>query len=119
VAITAQIGGDSAGGAFVWEIHYDDATRNVTTTATGTGWCYVTVQITSAVTRTVAYFPVTGGTSQNPDLAARMAAADFKVTADGSTVVLASNVNANQVTRIVGKAGALGGLPSTSEWSRA
>jgi hypothetical protein len=119
MTVTAQVGGDAGGGAFAWIIQYDDATREVTTSATGIGWCYVSVQITSSITRTVAYFPVSGGTSQNPDLAARMAAADFRVTADGSTVVLASGVNANQVARIVGKAGALGGLPAPSEWSRA
>jgi hypothetical protein len=119
MTITAQVGGDAGGGAFAWIIQYDDATRDVTTSATGIGWCYAPVQITSSITRTVAYFPVSGGTSQNPDLAAKMAAADFRITSDGSTTVLVSNVPANQVARIVGKPGALGGLPAPAEWSRA
>lgn len=125
MAITAHIGGVEAGGppdGMSWDIFYDDTTRQVTTAAQDAGWCWVQVQITAVLTRTVAYYPsATGLTveSQNPDLAARMQAADFRVVADGSTVVLASNVNANQVSRIIGKAGATGGLPATSEWSRA
>jgi hypothetical protein len=46
-----------------------------------------------------------------------MAAADFHVVPDGSTVVLVANVPPNQVSRVVGKPGtAIGGLPSTAEW---
>lgn len=115
MAVTATVGGES-GGAFSWRIDYDDQTRAVTTTAAGTGYCLVTVQITNTLTRTVAYSQP-GGTTQNADLAARMAAADFQVVADGSTVTLATGVNPNQVSRVIGKAGqAVGGLPSTAEW---
>jgi hypothetical protein len=115
MAVTARIGGSSAG-VFEWTIEYDDTTRNVTTFATGEGFCLVTVQITANVTRTVAY-AAAGATSQNADMAARMAAADFQVVPDGSTTVLAAGVNPNQVSRVVGKAGtAVGGLPSTAEW---
>lgn len=125
MAITAQIGGYEGAGALQWQISYDDATREVTSVAGGTngnpasGFCLVTVQVTSAVTRTVAYFPPSGGTSVNPDLAARMAAADFRITADGSTVVLASNITPAQVSRLVSKSSVVAGLPSTSEWTRA
>lgn len=118
-AVTAIIGGEDGGGAFSWQISYDDQTRAVTTTAAGTGFCFVTVQVTASITRTVAYYPVAGGESINPDLAARMAAADFRVTADGSTVTLASGIPPAQVRRIVGKVGAVGGFVSEAEWSRA
>jgi hypothetical protein len=124
VAVTAHIGGVEAGGppgGMAWDIFYDDATRQVTTSATDAGWCWVQVQITAALARTIAYYPsATGLTveSQNPDLAARMQAADFRVVADGSTVVLASNVPAAQVQRIGGKGGSVSGFQSTSEWSR-
>jgi hypothetical protein len=115
MAVTARIGG-SSGGVFEWTIEYDDATRDVTTFAQGTGFCLVTVQISASITRTVAY-AAAGTSSQNADLAARMATADFHVVPDGSTVVLASGVNPNQVSRVVGKAGAaIGGLPSQAEW---
>jgi hypothetical protein len=115
MTVTVRIGGSSAG-VFEWTIEYDDATRDVTTFATGPGFCLVTVQISASITRTVAY-AAAGTSSQNADLAARMAAADFHVVPDGSTVVLAPNVPANQVSRVVGKAGtAVGGLPSQAEW---
>jgi hypothetical protein len=115
MAVTVRIGGSSAG-VFEWTIEYDDATRDITTFATGDGYCLVTVQISASITRTVAYAPA-GATSQNGDLAARMAAADFHVVPDGSTVVLVANVPPNQVSRVVGKPGtAIGGLPSTAEW---
>jgi hypothetical protein len=118
MAVTARIGG-SSGGVFEWTIEYDDASRDVTTFATGTGFCLVTVQISASITRTVAYAQA-GGVTQNADLAARMAAADFHVVPDGATVVLASNVPPAQVSRVVGKAGtAIGGLPSTAEWRAA
>jgi hypothetical protein len=115
VAITAQI--SSSSGDRSWTISYDDVTRDATCTAVGPGFDFITVQITSSVTRTVAIFPVAGGQSVNADLAARMAAADFTVTANGSTTVLASGINPNQVARIVGKSGqVVGGLPSSDEW---
>jgi hypothetical protein len=115
MAITASIGGSSGG--FDWVVEYDDATRAVTTSATGPGFCLVTVQVTSAISRTIAYTPVGGGTTQNADLAARMAAADFHVTSDGAVVTLATGINPNQVSRIVGKSGqVVGGLPSSAEW---
>lgn len=116
MTVTARISGSSAD-AFDWEIEYDDSTRDVTTIATGTGFCLVTVAVTASITRTVAYAQA-GTTSQNPDLAARMAVADFHVVPDGQVAVLASNVNPNQVSRIVGKGGVVGGLPSNAEWSR-
>jgi hypothetical protein len=126
MTVTARVGGIEAGGppsGMSWLIEYDDATRAVTATAQDAGWCYVTVTVTSTITRTVAFYPAaTGltGNSQNPDLAARMAAADFRVVADGSTVTLVTGINPNQVSRLVGKAGTVvGGLPSSSEWSRA
>lgn len=122
MAVTARIGGVEAGGAanggMEWEIQYDDQTRNVTATANGQGFCFVTVQLTTTVTRTVAFKPSGAGSSVNPDLAAQMNAADFQATSDGSVGVLASGVNANQVSRVVGKPGAVGGLRFTSEWTR-
>jgi hypothetical protein len=115
MAITASIGGSSGG--FEWVVEYDDVTRAVTTSATGPGFCLVTVQVTPTITRTIAYTPVGGGATQTADLAARMAAADFHVTSDGATVTLATGVNPNQVSRIVGKSGqTVGGLPSSAEW---
>jgi hypothetical protein len=75
------------------------------------------------VSRSVAFYPAATGLtveSRNPDLAAGMPTADFRVVADGSTVTLATGVNPNQVSRIVGKSGqTVGGLPSSSEWSPA
>jgi hypothetical protein len=122
MAVTARIGGVEAGGVtnggMEWEIQYDDQTRNVTATASGQGFCFVTAQVTTAVSRTVAFKPTGAGSSVNLDLAARMSAADFQAAADGSVGILASNVNANQVSRIVGKSGAVGGLQFTSEWTR-
>jgi hypothetical protein len=125
MTVTARIGGIEAGGpptGMSWTIEYDDITRVVTATGQGAGWCYVTVTVTSTTTRNVAFYPAASGlavNSQNPDLAARMAAADFRIVADGSTVTLASGVNPNQVSRLVGKAGTVvGGLPSAAEWSR-
>lgn len=117
MAITASIGGSAGGDAFAWEIDYDDATRAVTTVATGSGFCFVTVQVTASITRTVAYFPAAGAVSVKPTLATLMAGADFTVISDGTTQTLASGVNPNQVSRIVGKAGSIGGLPSSSTWS--
>lgn len=124
MTVTASLGGLEVGGpptGMSWSIEYDDATRNVTATALGAGWCLVVVQITASVTRTVGFYPsATGLTveSRNPDFAG-MATADFRIVADGSTVILASNVNPNQVSRIVGKSGSVvGGLPSTGGWSR-
>jgi hypothetical protein len=115
MAITAQI--SSSSGDRSWTISYDDTTRDVTCTAVGSGFDFITVQITASVARTVAVFPAGGGQTQNADLAARMAAADFAVTANGSTTVLASGINPNQVARIVGKSGqVVGGLPSSDEW---
>lgn len=115
MATTARI--EFSSGDFAGDITYDDATRAVTTTATGPGFCLVTVQITSAITRTVAYTLIGGGASQNADLAARMATADFHVTSDGSTVTLASGIAPAAVSRIVGKSGqTVGGLPSSAEW---
>jgi hypothetical protein len=126
VTVTARIGGVEAGGppaGMSWTIEYDDITRVVTATGQGAGWCYVLVTVTNTITRSVAFYPSATGlaaNSQNPDLAARMAAADFRLVADGSVVTLLSGVNANQVSRLVGKAGAtVGGLPSSAEWSRA
>lgn len=126
MAVTAAISGQEAGGppsGMSWSISYDDATRAVTATAQGAGWCLVIVQVTASVSRTVAFYPAATGLtveSVNPDFAG-MATADFRVVADGSTVTLASNVNANQVSRIVGKTGqTVGGLPvSGPGWSRA
>lgn len=122
MAVTAEIGGVEGGGAMTWRIFYDDQTRNVSATGTDAGFCLVTVQLTNAITRTVAFYPINGGlaaVSANPDLASRMAAADFRLVADGSTTVLASNIPPAQVNRIIGKAGGVGGLVETSEWSRA
>lgn len=125
MAVTARIGGIDGGGAMQWVIEYDDATRAVTTTASGTngqnasGYLYVTVQIASTISRTVAYYPPAGGESQDPDLAQRMRAADFTVTADGTLVTLASGIPPAQVRRLLGKATAtIGGLHSESVWSR-
>lgn len=115
MAVTARIAGNEAGGALIWEIQYDDVTRDVTTTASGTGFCLVTVQITATVTRSVAYFPAAGAVSVKPTLAAQMAAADFQVVVPVTDFVLVAGVNPNQVSRIVGKAGStVGGLNSTS-----
>lgn len=115
MAITAQISGSA--GDRSWTISYDDVTRDVTCVATGSGFDAIVVQITASVTRSVAIFPVAGGQTQNAEMAARMAAADFKVTANGATVILASGINPNQVSRIVGKSGqVIGGLPSSDEW---
>src|SRR4051794_29403669 len=124
MAVTARIGESGVAPLGMdWKIEYDDATRAVTTTANGAGWCLVTVQITGSVSRTVAFYPAATGLtveSRNPDLAAGMPAANFRVVADGSTVTLATGINPNQVSRIVGKAGStVGGLPSSSEWSPA
>lgn len=115
-AVTASISGEIGGGIFAWQIEYDDTTREVTTVATGTGFCIVTVKVTATITRTVAYYPSQGAQSTNPDMAQRMAAADFQVISDGGTVVLASSVPPAAVRRIVGKPGSLGGLESQSEW---
>lgn len=123
-AVTADIGGVEAGGpengGMTWDLSYDDVTRAVTATADGTGWCFVTVQLTNTITRTVAFYPgALTATSQNPDLAARMVAADFRVIADGSVTTLASGVAPAAVKRILGKANAtIGGFNSASEWSR-
>jgi hypothetical protein len=126
MAVTARIGGSESGGppgGMDWTISYDDATRAVTATATGGGFCLATVQLTNTVSRSVAFYPAATGLtveSRNPDLAAGMPTADFRVVADGSTVTLATGVNPNQVSRIVGKSGqTVGGLPSSSEWSPA
>jgi hypothetical protein len=126
MAVTAKVAGSEAGGpptGMDWEISYDDVTKAVTTTAQDAGWCLVTVQVTSTVSKTVAYYPTATGLtveSRNPDLAAGMPVADFRVVADGSTVTLATGINPNQVSRIVGKSGsAVGGLPTSSQWSRA
>ena len=117
--VTASISGEDGGGAFSWDISYDDQTREVTTTASGTGFALETVQVTSSISRTVAYYPFPGAQSIVPGLAAAMAAADFQVIADGSTTVLASGIPPAQVRRIVGKAGAIGGFQSDGTWSRA
>jgi hypothetical protein len=115
MAITAEIDGSSADRS--WTLPYDDVTRSVTCTAVGSGFDAIVVQITASVTRSVAIFPVGGGRTQNADMAARMALADFAVTADGVPVVLASGINPNQVSRIVGKPGqVVGGLPSSDEY---
>jgi hypothetical protein len=103
------------------KIEYDDATRQVTTTATSGQppiFDLQTVQVTSTVTRTIAYYPPGGATSRNAALAAAMAAADFQVIADGSTVVLASNVAPAQFQRVVSKAaGGIDGMLSNGQWS--
>lgn len=122
-AVTTDIGGVEAGGpaagGMVWDINYDDVTRNVVASATGSGFCYVTVQITNTITRTVAFRPSLSDNSLNPDLAARMNAADFEVISDGTVTILASGIAPAQMKRILGKATAtIGGLNSTSEWSR-
>lgn len=122
MAITASIGSVEAGGAanggMEWGIQYDDQTRDVIATSNGQGFCFVTIQITAALSRTVAFKAVGAGASMNPDLANQMAAADFSIAADGSMQTLASGVNPNQVSRIVGKTGSVGGFPFTSEWPR-
>jgi hypothetical protein len=118
-AVSARVSGQDGGGAFSWAIEYDDTTRAVTTTASGTGFCLVTIQLTPTLSRTVAYFPVSGGQSINGDLAQRMAAADFQVISDGSITTLASNIPPAQIQRITGKAqSTMGGFQSQSEWSR-
>jgi hypothetical protein len=75
------------------------------------------------VSRTVAFYPAATGLgveSRNTGLSSRMPAADFRLVADGSTVTLASGINPNQVSRIVGKVGqAVGTLPASAEWSPA
>jgi hypothetical protein len=122
MAITADISGSFLGGAanggMDWDINYDDATRAVVASATGTGFCIVTVQITSAITRTVAFRPALSDNPQNKDLADRMNAAGvFEVVSDGSVQTLVTGVNPNQVSRIVGKSGqVVGGLPFQVEW---
>jgi hypothetical protein len=114
MAVTARIGGIS--GDRIWTIEYDDATRNVTCVATGGGFDFVTVQVTSTITRTVAIYPIGGGQSVRAPLAAEMATADFKVTADGVPVILASGISPAAVARITGKTGeTIGGLPSEDE----
>lgn len=112
MAITTQVGGFFFPDRD-WNINYDDATRNVSAVATGSGFTYAVVQITASISRSVAFFPVGGGSSVKPELAAQMAAADFTVAADGVPVVLASGINANQVSRLVGKTG-LGGFAATA-----
>src|SRR3954468_3136029 len=91
-AVTTQIGGEEAGGAanggMSWIIAYDDTTRNVTATASGSGFCLVVVQLTTTVSRTVEFVPVSGGQSQNPDISG--ATPDFTVTADGQPHIIAS-----------------------------
>lgn len=120
-AVTTTIGGNEAGGAanggMDWVINYDDTTHQVTTTALGSGFAYESMQLTATLSRSVAYYPSAGAASINPDLAARMAAADFQIIADGSTAVLATIAPA-QVRRIVTKAGGIGGLTASGEWSR-
>lgn len=118
MAVTARIGGSDAG-VFSWLIEYDDVTRNVTASSTGTGFCLVTVEVTATITRTVAFFPAAGALSNDLDLRALMAAADFAVISGAGPQVLVSGVPPAQVRRIVGKAGQqVGGLTSTSRWSR-
>lgn len=116
MAITAQVGAwfwpDRE-----WNISYDDVTRNISAVANGdTGFTYIVISITSSISRSISVFPISGGVSVKPELAANMAAADFAVAPDGAPVVLASGINANQVSRIVGKTG-LGGLSATSTHS--
>jgi hypothetical protein len=98
VAVTARVRGAEAGGAALggmdWVIEYDDQTRNVTAHAEGQGHCFVTVTITRAITRTLAF--VQPGQSM---------AADFVVTVNTGLQTLATNVNPNQLSRIVCKAG--------------
>lgn len=110
MAITAHIGGTENGGppgGMQWDIQYDDVTQQITGQASGGGRCMVTVQVTNAITRTVA-FAQAGVTP----------AADFVVTVDAGPTIIASGIPPAQVKRIVGKAGAQGGLNFFSEWSR-
>jgi hypothetical protein len=126
MTVTASVDGSQSGGppdGMNWAVQYDDATRAVTASASGTGWCLVTIQVTASVSRTVAFYPAATGLgveSRNTGLSSRMPAADFRLVADGSTVTLASGINPNQVSRIVGKVGqAVGTLPASAEWSPA
>lgn len=116
MAVTVSISGD-VGSIFHWQIEYDDATRNITALAIGSGFGWVSTQLTNTMSRTVAFYPPAGGEPINEDLRAKMAAADFKVTIGAGETVLASNVNPNQVTRVVSKAGGVDGLNSQSQWS--
>jgi rhodanese-related sulfurtransferase len=103
------------------KIEYDDATRQITTTATGGAtpvFDLQTVQVTPTVSRTIAYYPQAGVQSRNAALAAAMAGADFQVIQDGSVSVLATNITPAQLQRIVGKtAGGVDGMLSGGQWS--
>lgn len=120
MAITASIGGSYYSG-FRWEVDYDDATNAVTSYASGPGFCFVSVDVSNNVTRTIVYIPAAGAVSTQPDLARLAPTADFTVVSGTVTQqnpqTLATGVPANQVNRLTKGNEALGGLPFNATYA--
>lgn len=120
MTVTASIGGQSGfpnqPDFSTWAISYDDATRDVTAVGTGSKFFVVTMQITATIQHTVSFVPSAGAVSQNPTVQAALQAVQpgtvTEVVNDGRPHVVASGVNANQVSRLVSKY-APAGLPYT------
>jgi hypothetical protein len=114
MTVTARIGGEQTGEnvSYVWSMEYDDQSRRVTAVATGEpGIAAITVvvQLTSSSTVTVQF--VRPG--RVPD-----AGVDFPVTIGAGPALIGPTIPPAQVTRIVGKPGALGGLVFSETASR-
>lgn len=114
MTVTARSGSEQGGGdiAYVWSMEYDDVTRRVTAVATaGPGIAAITVvvQLTASLTVTVQF--VRSGRA--PD-----AGVDYPVTIGAGPTVIGPAIPPAQVTRLVGKAGSLGGFVLTESSSR-